>query len=61
MKMNDVCKVGDIFITVTGCCDVINMDHIKKMKNHVVLMNSGHFDNEIRVDKLKENSIKIEK
>lgn len=61
MKMNDACKVGDIFITVTGCCDVINMGHIKKMKNQVVLMNSGHFDNEIRVDELKENSIKNRK
>lgn len=57
MKMDEASKVGDIFITVTGCCNVINMSHINNMKNHAVLMNSGHFDNEIRVDELKENCV----
>lgn len=61
MKMSDASKIGDVFITATGCCDVINMHHINNMKNHAVLMNSGHFDNEIRVDELKENCLKSKK
>jgi len=45
---------GDIFITVTGDCDVIRPEHFKVMKNGVILANSGHFDIEIDVGGLRK-------
>lgn len=47
MKMIDAVKVADIIITVTGCKDVISLEHIKIMKNGCIMGNVGHFDNEI--------------
>src|ERR1700748_2793975 len=44
---------GDIYVTTTGNCDGITVDHIAKMKDQAVVCNIGHFDNEIQVDKLK--------
>jgi adenosylhomocysteinase len=44
---------GDIYVTTTGNCDVITVEHIAKMKDQAVVCNIGHFDNEIQVDKLK--------
>jgi adenosylhomocysteinase len=38
---------GDIFITATGCCDVITGRHMEKMKNEAIVCNIGHFDSEI--------------
>jgi adenosylhomocysteinase len=52
MTMAQAAKLGDIFITVTGDKHVINLDHIKTMKDGVILANSGHFNVEISVDKL---------
>lgn len=49
MEMQDAAKIGDIFISVTGNCDVITAEHTKVMKNGAILANSGHFDNEIDV------------
>src|SRR5437868_1295793 len=43
---------GDIFVTATGNCDVITLDHILKMKDQAIVCNIGHFDNEIQVDRL---------
>ncbi len=47
MTMSEAAKVGDIFITATGCKDVITADHFKVMKSNVILANAGHFDVEI--------------
>lgn len=47
MSMDDACALGDLFITVTGCKDVIRAEHFDKMKDGVLLANSGHFDVEI--------------
>ena len=47
MTMDDACALGDLFITVTGCKDVIRAEHFEKMKDGVLLANSGHFDVEI--------------
>src|SRR5690242_16447240 len=44
--------VADIYVTTTGNCDVITLDHILKMKDQAIVCNIGHFDNEIQVDKL---------
>ncbi len=47
MKMIDAAKIGDIFITTTGCKDVIRAEHFLVMKDGAILANAGHFDNEI--------------
>ena len=47
MPMLEAAKLGDLFITVTGCNDVISEEHFKVMKNGAVMCNSGHFDVEI--------------
>ena len=47
MPMDEACALGDLFITVTGCKDVIRAEHFDKMKDGVLLANSGHFDVEI--------------
>ncbi len=53
MKMEDACKLGDIFITVTGNKHVIRPEHMKEMKEGAIMANSGHFDNEIDMDGLE--------
>ncbi|MBU1150515.1 MAG: adenosylhomocysteinase, partial [Proteobacteria bacterium] len=45
--LDDVVAKGDIFITATGCCDVITSRHMEKMKNEAIVCNIGHFDSEI--------------
>ena len=50
--VDNMIEIADIFITATGNCDVIRVDHILKMKNNAILCNIGHFDNEIQVNKL---------
>jgi len=54
MSMDEAVEIGDIFVTTTGCCDVITEKHIKKMKDMSIVCNIGHFDSEIQVDKLKK-------
>lgn len=44
---------GHIFVTATGCCDVISAEHMKKMKDQAIVCNIGHFDVEIDVAGLK--------
>jgi adenosylhomocysteinase len=52
---------GDIYVTTTGNCDIITVDHVLKMKDQAIVCNIGHFDNEIQVDKLKAaKGVKIE-
>ncbi|MCX6707743.1 MAG: adenosylhomocysteinase [Candidatus Woesearchaeota archaeon] len=53
MKMEDACKIGDIFCTLTGNKHVIRTEHMKNMKNGTILANSGHFDIEIDLKGLK--------
>lgn len=52
--LDDMVETADIFVTATGNCDVIRVDHILKMKNNAIVCNIGHFDNEIQVNKLYE-------
>ncbi|GHV36035.1 adenosylhomocysteinase [Clostridia bacterium] len=49
MSMPEAARVGDIFVTVTGCKDVITEQHFAVMKNNAVLSNAGHFDCEVDV------------
>jgi adenosylhomocysteinase len=46
-RLEDVVGVGDIFITTTGCYDVIRAEDMAQMKNKAIVANIGHFDNEI--------------
>lgn len=52
MKMDDAALIGDIFVTATGCADVITEKHMRKMKNLAIVCNIGHFDSEIQVESL---------
>ncbi|NMB36940.1 MAG: adenosylhomocysteinase [Bacteroidales bacterium] len=52
MKMEDAAPIGDLFITVTGCKDVITTSHFEKMKDGAVCCNAGHFDCEVSVTEL---------
>jgi adenosylhomocysteinase len=54
MGMDDACKIGDVFVTTTGCCDVITERHMKQMKNLAVVCNIGHFDSEIQVENMRK-------
>ena len=53
MTMDEAAELGDIFVTLTGCKDVITGRHLEKMKNGVLLANAGHFDVEINKNDLK--------
>ena len=55
MTMDEAAKIGDVFVTTTGCVDVITEKHMKQMKHNAIVCNIGHFDNEIQVDKLNES------
>ena len=54
VTMDDVADQADIFVTTTGNINVINHDHMAKMKNESIVCNIGHFDNEIDVASLKQ-------
>jgi adenosylhomocysteinase len=54
MTMDEACKLGDIFVTATGCCDVITERHMKQMKHLAIVCNIGHFDSEIQVEAIKK-------
>src|SRR5262245_14939243 len=51
--MEEAASVGDIFVTATGCIDVIRREHLDVMKHEVIVCNIGHFDSEIEVAYLK--------
>ncbi len=54
MPMDEACRIGDIFVTATGCCDVITERHMRRMKNQAIVCNVGHFDSEIQVEALRK-------
>jgi adenosylhomocysteinase len=62
--MEEIVEHGDIFVTATGCLNVINGEHMNKMKDGAIVCNIGHFDNEIDVkwltsqSNIKEENIK---
>ncbi len=57
MSMEDAAKIGDVFVTVTGCKDVITKKHLEQMKDGVILANAGHFDVEINKQDLAAISV----
>ena len=52
-KMDDAIAEGDIFVTTTGCSDIIRIDHMERMKDGAIVCNIGHFDVEIQVEQLQ--------
>ncbi len=57
MPMVEAAKIGDFFVTVTGCCDVIGEDSFMNMKDGAILSNAGHFDVEVNVARLAEIAV----
>jgi len=59
MEGYEVCTIedtlgrADIYVTTTGNCDIITVEHMEKMKDQAVICNIGHFDNEIQVVQLE--------
>ena len=60
MPMDEAAKYGDIFVTVTGCKDVIVDRHFAVMKDNVILCNAGHFDCEVDVAYLRKTAVSSE-
>ncbi len=52
VTMEEAASRGNIFVTTTGCKDIITIEHMKKMPDTAIVCNIGHFDVEIQVDKL---------
>ena len=59
MPMCDAAKIGDIFVTVTGCSHVITKEHFETMKDGAILSNAGHFD--VEVDMAGLEALAVEK
>ena len=57
MSMLEAAGIGDIFVTVTGCEDVITSEHFMKMKDGAICCNAGHFDCEVSVAQLKDIAV----
>lgn len=58
MPMDEAAPLGDLFVTVTGCCDVITKRHFEKMKNNAFLSNAGHFNVEVNVEELGKYAVR---
>ncbi|MFC1705514.1 adenosylhomocysteinase [Planctomycetota bacterium] len=56
VTMERAAPLGDIFVTATGCCDVLSGEHMQHMKDQAILCNIGHFDIEIDMRWLEANS-----
>src|SRR5919199_2447264 len=56
-KMNKAAEIGDIFVTTTGCKDVIVDQHIVKMKDGAILANAGHFNVEISLPSIEKQTV----
>jgi adenosylhomocysteinase len=55
LPMDTAAPQGDIFVTTTGCADVIRGSHMEKMKDEAIVCNIGHFDSEIQISWLENN------
>ncbi len=56
--VEDTLGRGDIYVTCTGNCEIITLEHMEKMKDQAIVCNIGHFDNEIQVDRLNASAAK---
>ncbi|MAR09502.1 MAG: adenosylhomocysteinase [Blastopirellula sp.] len=55
VTMDEAASIAHIFVTTTGCCDVVTGAHMEKMRNDAIVCNIGHFDIEIDVAYLEES------
>src|SRR5438874_860401 len=53
--IEDTLGRADIYVTTTGNCDIITLEHMEQMKDQAIVCNIGHFDNEIQMDRLNES------
>lgn len=60
MPMADAARLGDLFVTVTGCRDIITEQHFKDLKDGAILCNAGHFDVEINLLQLADLSTAVD-
>lgn len=54
VTMDYAAPIGDIFVTATGCKDIITLEHLQQMKDAAIVCNIGHFDHEIQVHELND-------
>ncbi|HUA82619.1 MAG TPA: adenosylhomocysteinase [Bryobacteraceae bacterium] len=50
--LEDTLGTADLYVTCTGNCDILTLEHMKRMKDQAIVCNIGHFDNEIQMDRL---------
>ena len=58
ITMDRAAPIGDIFVTATGCCDVITEKHMDAMKDRAIVCNIGHFDSEIEIANIRKHAWK---
>lgn len=58
--MEEACKIGRVFVTATGCRDIILGEHMMQMPDNAIICNIGHFDIEIDVAWLTKNAVSKE-
>lgn len=56
--MDEACKEGNLFVTTTGCTDIVDAKHFVEMKDDSIVCNIGHFDCELDVKWLNDNAVK---
>lgn len=61
MPMRDACRIGDVFITLTGDKHVLREEHFQSMRDGAIVCNSGHFDVEIDMKTLRRLAKKVDK
>lgn len=61
MPMDKAAREGDIFVTTTGCRDVITRRHFEVMKNNAFLSNAGHFNVEVNGEELENMAVRVYK
>ena len=54
--IEDTLGRGDIYVTCTGNCEIITLEHMQQMKDQAIVCNIGHFDNEIQMDRLNTSA-----
>jgi adenosylhomocysteinase len=59
VRLEDVLKTADVFVTATGNVDVVTVEHMRKMKDCAIVGNIGHFDNEIDIAGLKKATKRV--
>lgn len=59
LPMDEAAPQGDIFVTTTGCRDVITRRHFERMKNNAFLSNAGHFNVEVNTEELEKMAVRV--